>query len=179
MGTQVGFVDPRPLRCRTPLARIALSAVRDNNDSFQIRPLTRAASDLFGDLFRERGCVGTVAYSGTTYFSQHSTQFEAIHLCASASDISLKRDEASHRKAHQHNVEGCARFLSSRKSARATFRTRLCAPPLLLSPLKREAGPCGVADSLVEGVGFKPTSDFRRCRFSRPHHHVSSRINQV
>jgi hypothetical protein len=23
-------------------------------------------------------------------------------------------------------------------------------------------------DSMAEGVGFEPTSDFRRCRFSRP-----------
>jgi hypothetical protein len=28
-------------------------------------------------------------------------------------------------------------------------------------------------------VGFEPTSDFRRCRFSRPRHHVSSCIDRA
>jgi len=32
---------------------------------------------------------------------------------------------------------------------------------------------------MAEGMGFEPTSDFRRCRFSRPRHHVSSCIDLV
>ena len=32
----------------------------------------------------------------------------------------------------------------------------------------RARNACPSPDSLAEGVGFEPTSDFRRCRFSRP-----------
>ena len=33
---------------------------------------------------------------------------------------------------------------------------------------QRRKGIPKIKDSVAEGVGFEPTSDFRRCRFSRP-----------
>ena len=41
-------------------ARMALSAIGDNNDGFQIRPAARAASDMLGDLFCERSDLGAL-----------------------------------------------------------------------------------------------------------------------
>ena len=46
---------------RTPArARFALSLIRDGDRRFETRPPARAAGDVLGDLFGERGGVGAV-----------------------------------------------------------------------------------------------------------------------
>ena len=69
-------------------------------------------------------------------------------------------------KAHYRTPERCARVSSSRKSARATFRTRLCAPPLLLSPWKREVKRTGIqlfrASAATLGLSGPRCRDGRR-----------------